>query len=552
MFEMKSIAHVMILKTKKKPSRQRNGVARFCPNSWWCTLGPATVTGLGDTGERPAAILLTNSCGPQPPVENSAANAVQFSTHRCLPQLLFRRARGPRLSFVVNDPFVGADDLEMPPTAPQLPAQRLGARRWCGGWGGRCTHKNAACGRLPTLEGAGGFGAYTCCAARFTHNPRGSRQDDFPGRYHTSRPATFCGQGRAQSVQGWPNDLHNRRRYRQHARIMPRRAKPPRLYLDPKRRTWSIRDGSRTIRTSCLEGEIREAEAELRKYLGAKHRPQASGSPLIADVLLLYHDDRLMQTKSRDSNLAVWKDAAKWWGDKSVSDITPNNCRTYIASKANSVQMARRGLETLRAALNYWHRSSYGPLDRVPPIPLPPKSQPRRRWLNEEEFGRLLGAARFEHLRRFLLLGWLTGSRPGVILALEWDWIDLDAGIMHRRAPGTAEDAKKRTPPIRIGQELLAHLRAWHEDDGPARRYVVHWNGKKLADIKDAWRSAVAKAGLDAQVIRHTLRHSRATRLMRMGKDPWAISGHLGMSLETLERVYGHHHPDFQKDVADA
>ena len=221
-----------------------------------------------------------------------------------------------------------------------------------------------------------------------------------------------------------------------------------------------------------------------------------------------------------------------------------------MASKGDSVQMARRGLETLRAALHYWHRSEYGPLDRVPPIPLPPKSQPRRRWLTDDEFGRLLAAARMEHLRRFLLLGWLTGSRPGVILNLEWGWIDLDSQIMHRRAPGSPEDAKKKTPPI--PQELLAHLRAWHEADGPARKYVVHWNGKPIRDIKDSWRTTVAKAGLDDKVIRHTLRHSRATRLMRMGKDPWAIAGHLGMSLETLERVYGHHHPDFQKDVADA
>ena len=38
---------------------------------------------------------------------------------------------------------------------------------------------------------------------------------------------------------------------------------------------------------------------------------------------------------------------------------------------------------------------------------------------------------------------------------------------------------------------------------------------------------------------------------MRKGADIWAAAGHLGMSVETLQRVYGHMHPDFQKDVAD-
>jgi integrase len=49
----------------------------------------------------------------------------------------------------------------------------------------------------------------------------------------------------------------------------------------------------------------------------------------------------------------------------------------------------------------------------------------------------------------------------------------------------------------------------------------------------------------------HTLRHSRATYLMQSGADPWEVSGHLGMSIQTLTRTYGHHHPDYQKNVAD-
>lgn len=32
----------------------------------------------------------------------------------------------------------------------------------------------------------------------------------------------------------------------------------------------------------------------------------------------------------------------------------------------------------------------------------------------------------------------------------------------------------------------------------------------------------------------------------------WDASGFLGMSRETLERVYGHHHPDFLRSAARA
>ena len=37
---------------------------------------------------------------------------------------------------------------------------------------------------------------------------------------------------------------------------------------------------------------------------------------------------------------------------------------------------------------------------------------------------------------------------------------------------------------------------------------------------------------------------------MQRGTDLWEAAGFLGMSAETLERTYGHHHPDFQSQAA--
>jgi len=32
---------------------------------------------------------------------------------------------------------------------------------------------------------------------------------------------------------------------------------------------------------------------------------------------------------------------------------------------------------------------------------------------------------------------------------------------------------------------------------------------------------------------------------MQSGTDRWQAAGYLGMSVEMLEKVYGHHHPDY-------
>src|SRR5438128_5597346 len=43
-----------------------------------------------------------------------------------------------------------------------------------------------------------------------------------------------------------------------------------------------------------------------------------------------------------------------------------------------------------------------------------------------------------------------------------------------------------------------------------------------------------------------------ASSLMQNGVSMWRAAGFLGMSVETLDRVYGHHHPDYLSDAAVA
>jgi len=58
-------------------------------------------------------------------------------------------------------------------------------------------------------------------------------------------------------------------------------------------------------------------------------------------------------------------------------------------------------------------------------------------------------------------------------------------------------------------------------------------------------------SGLD-NITPHTLRHTAATWAMQNGADLWETAGYLGMTVEMLERVYGHHHPDHQAGAAAA
>ncbi|PTM79072.1 phage integrase family protein [Cereibacter johrii] len=168
---------------------------------------------------------------------------------------------------------------------------------------------------------------------------------------------------------------------------------------------------------------------------------------------------------------------------------------------------------------------------------LPEKPRARERWLTQEEAYWLLRAAR--NLRR-----------DGRHLA----WF-----ILYRAGSGKRE-TNKRQPSVRLPRQLRALLAAGARS---GRRFVVQTSeGNRVADIKKAWAGAVvkaaemaAKAGREidlSDTTPHALRHTAITWAMQRGADMWEAGGFFGVSRETMEEVYAHHHPDHQASAVEA
>ena len=110
------------------------------------------------------------------------------------------------------------------------------------------------------------------------------------------------------------------------------------------------------------------------------------------------------------------------------------------------------------------------------------------------------------------------------------------------------EEDQKRTPTVPVPSRLLAHLRHWER---MGARWVVEIDGQRVGSVRTAWRKALRDSGIDP-CRPHDLRHTCATWLMQAGADKWAVGGYLGMGLDMLERVYGHHHPDHLRGAVEA
>jgi integrase len=306
----------------------------------------------------------------------------------------------------------------------------------------------------------------------------------------------------------------------------------------------------------------------------------------VVDVLNVYLTDKAPAHSDPTITKGRILTLAEWWADKTLSDVNGTSCRQYVAHRMTQPRKAskpditgkpprmvtaagaRRELEDLRAAIN--HHRQEGLCSEVVSVALPEMSEPRSDWLMRSEAARMIWSAwrarqkigsgmvdRYvgKHVARFILVGLYTGTRHAAICSAAFypvvgrGYINLEAGVFHRQRQG-AKKTKKRQPPVRVPTRLLAHLRRWHRL-GIARNAVIEWNGKPIMSVRKSFAATAAAAGIGRHITPHVLRHTAATWTMQNGANIWDAAGWLGMSPEVLERVYGHHHPDYQHDVAE-
>lgn len=408
---------------------------------------------------------------------------------------------------------------------------------------------------------------------------------------------------------------------------MPRRSKGARLYLRTDRidaRTgkpvpdaWFIRDGARQLGTGCGPDDVVGAETKLAEYISGKWtapaaRPVSRSDPaevLVSEVIALYVKEVGPKELDDASFEGFCNNILEWWTGKTVADVRRSNCKAYAAWRVTmpdkrytkdpasaprvSEQTAARELAVLSAAIGHWHGEDT--LTSRPVVWLPEQPETDRSAITRAQAARLLKAAmgwrwvdaeeRWVrhpkwivkgrlHLRRFVLQAVYTGTRHGVILALQWPtppagaYVDLDASVIYRRGKAEREKKNKKRPIVKIPPRLLAHMKRWHradqaraaevrrridagEDIAPFANTVLHYGGKAFAGrIRTGFEGIVADAGLPAEITPHWLRHTAATWLMEADVSPWDAAGYLGMTVQMLEDNYAHHRPDYQGKAA--
>jgi integrase len=161
----------------------------------------------------------------------------------------------------------------------------------------------------------------------------------------------------------------------------------------------------------------------------------------------------------------------------------------------------------------------------------------RTRYLTGPEIARLsqaLDELRDQNAANAVRLLLLTGARQGELLSARWADIDLEAAVWVKPGATTKQRTEHRVPLSAAAVQLLTEMRAQADDDAvyifPARggghrphlneawirvRKAARLEGVHLHDLRHAYASILASAGLSLPVIGALLGHSTAATTHR-------------------------------------
>jgi integrase len=306
-------------------------------------------------------------------------------------------------------------------------------------------------------------------------------------------------------------------------------------------------EGRRSRRISARTADKVEAQGELQRLKAHVAAPPERFT--VADLCDAYLDDRranpkIQYPKAIANSLRHIKSEL---GALPPSMISRATIRGYVAGRRKLVtdSTIAKELRFLRQALKYGVREKW--MAHEPKIEVPTEAAPRQRFLTREEFARIFFHASPLHLRTFLALAIDTLARGKHILALTWDRVDFERGIIWYRPHDPSSNKRTQSAPMsnRLRRQLeIAQKAALTE-------FVVEWNERPVKSIRKAYERAVERAGVD-DAHKHDLRRSGASWAVQDGMSFDAVAALLGDTVEMTRKTYAVFSPAYLRDVVES
>jgi integrase len=324
--------------------------------------------------------------------------------------------------------------------------------------------------------------------------------------------------------------------------------------------------------SAATESEVREKLAEMRveyRKAGTLARRDITVERVVRDVI-----DHPPAEWQSPVTFEVYQNYAaritKALGKTRLARLTPGNVETMLRGMAAS-GCSRRTISGTRSllvrAIRRAERDGVVIRNVAALAEMPPAPARVSKSMTLEQAGALLGLDLTPWWRAFITVGVTLGLRPGELLGLRWDDVDLDTGVMRVRqalkrtkVPGRAglqlgplkTQQSRRT--LRMPVPARAALTALRREQAAGRlRLGALYSGLGLVFGDNAGRlvwpqkagetfqALCEKAGIGKDWQLRELRHSFVSQMSQAGVDVEVIADHVGHVNSNVTRsVYRH------------
>jgi integrase len=324
-----------------------------------------------------------------------------------------------------------------------------------------------------------------------------------------------------------------------------------------------------------VEGKLRRLAADQAKGL-----PIVSDKRTVAEFLTEWLETvrpRLQPTTYARYEGLMRVQVIPELGTVKLSRLTPQQVQklyTTWSERGLSPTSVKHMHTVLRGALAQavkWEYLGRNPADLV----VKPKAAPREMHpLNQEQVGRLLDAAAGDRLEALYVLAVSVGMREGELLALRWENIDFQRGVVQVR--GTMQPTKdglRIAPPktkaakrnIQLPTLALDALKAHRTAQNTERLRLGTWGDLDLVFpnrfgqpmgaavlLKGSFHPLLKRAGLPHMRF-HELRHTASTLQLESGTSLKMVSNMLGHGgISVTADLYLHVTTAMQEEAARA
>lgn len=294
------------------------------------------------------------------------------------------------------------------------------------------------------------------------------------------------------------------------------------------------------------EGDQRLAAWRLefmaKGEMAAKSRSSVRFSEFCAGAYTRYAEANLRETTWKRTRIYQVARLSKELGTYKLHEINKSVLEAYKAKRRKQVGPGTTNEEliVLGAILNYAKELGHTISEaRAKPLEVP---KPRPKFWTAAELQRLFEEARKESpvLLRMLVFLANTGCRKGECIAAEWDWMDLEAGMI--RIPSTRYWRPKNGLPREVPMSDQCRAVLLVQDEERVVFPRASWGGQHTVFPTEAFVAARDRAKLKGGV--HTLRHTFASHFLKAEPDLFLLAQVLGHTHERVTELYSHLLPE--------